>query len=59
MTGSEFRSETVRLEARLRIRGERDSTAGAAYVVRAMVVQVAGLDAAGLYHAAGLSAGFT
>ena len=53
MTGSEFRSETTALlKLGFAFAASGILMTGAAYAVRAMVVQVIGLDAAGLYHAA-------
>jgi PST family polysaccharide transporter len=53
MTGSEVRSETTALlKLGFAFAASGILMAGAAYAVRAMVVQVVGLDAAGLYHAA-------
>ena len=53
MTGSEFRSEaTALLKLGFAFAASGILTMGAAYAVRAMVVQVVGLDAAGLYQAA-------
>jgi PST family polysaccharide transporter len=53
MTGSEFRSETTALlKLGFAFAASGILTVGAAYVVRAMVVQILGLDAAGFYHAA-------
>ena len=53
MTGSEFRSETAAiLKLGFAFAASGILTMGAAYAVRVMVVQVVGLDAAGLYQAA-------
>jgi PST family polysaccharide transporter len=53
MTGSEFRSETAALlKLGFAFAASGILTVGAAYAVRVMVVQLVGLDAAGLYQAA-------
>ena len=53
LTGSQFRSEaTALLKLGFAFMASGILTMGAAYAVRAMVVQIVGLDAAGFYHAA-------